>query len=208
MRVVEAGAHIGWVTIHLAELVGARGVVEVFEPSPANLPYLRRNIATIQQIRLHEVAVSDADGTATFYTEPISGQNDTLIENYHVFAENRARAFSQAQYRETLVRCVRLDSALTECAEGVDLMKIDVEGAESQVLRGAVRILASDRPALAVEITRERAGVVSTVERAGYRAFSEELRAVDPMAWPERNLVFLHVDRHADLIRTLESPHP
>src|SRR5262249_12209411 len=41
--VVEIGAHIGYVSLYLAHLIGREGRLVVFEPGPNNLPYLRRN---------------------------------------------------------------------------------------------------------------------------------------------------------------------
>jgi FkbM family methyltransferase len=195
MRAVEIGGHIGWITIHLAELVGGSGTVEVFEPSPANLPYLRANTAPITNVRVVEAAASDHDGNAAFFLEELTGQNDTLIADYEVFDQNRALARASSNYVEVTVRTVRLDTELDRSARRTDFIKIDVEGAEDRVLRGAAGIIGRDRPVLAVEITRERRVVLEELARAGYHCFTTALRPVDPVNAADRNFIFVHPDR-------------
>jgi hypothetical protein len=54
----DVGAHIGWITLWLAQLVGPQGRVLAFEPGSNNLGYLRRNVAPLPQVRLMEAAVA------------------------------------------------------------------------------------------------------------------------------------------------------
>ena len=81
-RVVEVGAHIGYFTILFSRLVGPGGRVTVFEPGENNLTYLRVNTRALANVVIREEAVGSTVGTADFYLESISGQNNSLIEGY------------------------------------------------------------------------------------------------------------------------------
>ena len=151
--VIDVGGHIGYVTLRLCGLVGPVGRVIVFEPGPNNLPYLRGNVAPYPNIKVVEAACSDVDGEAEFWIENLTGQNNTLVRDYKVWAANRDRAFSREALRPITVPTVRLDSFLARSELRPDLLKIDVEGAELMVLRGAERCLAECRPKLVVEVT-------------------------------------------------------
>ena len=72
--VIEVGAHIGYISMYIADLVGRNGKVFAFEPSKDNLEYLNANTAPCKQLEVIPLAVSDRASTATFYVEDLSGQ--------------------------------------------------------------------------------------------------------------------------------------
>ena len=129
--VYDIGANVGFYTLLASVLVGGAGRVVAFEPLPANLAYLTKHLAlnNVRNTQVIEAAVSDENGTAMFtdITERSSGHFDLS--------------------GKLEVRTVRLD---TLCENGEiplpDVMKIDVEGAEYQVLRGALSILEKHHP--------------------------------------------------------------
>ena len=137
----------------------------VFEPGPNNLPYLRANVAPYPNIEVVEAACSDVDGEAEFWIENLTGQNNTLVHDYKVWAVNRDRAFSREALRPITVPTVRLDSFLAQSELRPDLLKIDVEGAELMVLRGGERCLAECRPKLVVEVTENEREVDELLAR-------------------------------------------
>lgn len=131
--VVDIGANIGYFTAHLARAVGPAGVVHAFEPEPANLALLRSNLRRnrLHQVRVHAVALGDAPGRAQLHT---AGDNAGMHRLY-------ASVCCAGPTVEVSVQ--RLDDLLAPGS--VALIKIDVEGYEHAVLRGA-RMLMSTAP--------------------------------------------------------------
>lgn len=195
--VIEVGGHIGYLTMWFAELVGPTGQVKVFEPGENNLRYLRENIRDMPNVELLEFAVADADGTARFFEEGLTGQNNSLLGDYQRFGSNRRFAYSRQEYRERSVRTIRLDTFLSKLSWQTSLVKIDIEGAEFLALAGATKLLAEQRPVLMVEIT-ERAGEVTDLLRGhGYELFTPEGTRLAPGENIDGNVCALDPEHHA-----------
>jgi len=130
--VFDVGAHIGYYTLLFSRLVGPEGRVVAFEPSPRNLPVLRWHVARngCANVQVEAVAVSDETGAARFAAGTGSGTG-RLAESGTVE-----------------VRTIRLDDYVDAGGPMPDVLKIDVEGAELAVLRGAVGVLRDARPAI------------------------------------------------------------
>jgi len=134
MVAVDVGANVGFHTLLMARCVGPTGRVHAIEPEPRNFKLLTRAVeeAGHRQVRLHQAAAARTAGRVPLY----------------VAADNRGdhRLTPAAEPRsQTTVTTVALDDLLAEEAR-VDLIKIDVQGAEVEVLAGLVRALAR-RPA-------------------------------------------------------------
>ena len=129
--VFDVGAHVGYYTLLASVLVGDTGRVWAFEPNPTNHAFLRRHVAVNRRENVHieNAAVSDRSGTASFAfgTGSGTGHLDT-----HGSLE---------------VRTVRLDDFCREHGVQPGFLKIDVEGAELDVLRGAEETVAA-RPVI------------------------------------------------------------
>ena len=126
----DVGANVGFYTLLLARVLGPEGHVVAFEPVPRNLSFLHRHLALngVRNVSVIEAAVADREGVATFDEGPDPSMG-------HLGA-GRLR-----------VRTLRLDDALARGEIPVPAyMKIDVEGAEADVLRGAEGILREARP--------------------------------------------------------------
>lgn len=121
--------------------------VLAFEPLPAAVDVLRRNVALNgYDIPCMPVALADFEGTARFYAEnPLTNEGSLL--------GNTGRA-AVCEVPVRTLRSVAEEYALT----GIDLIKIDVEGAESAVLVGMGDLLARFRPSLLVEVLTDKAG--------------------------------------------------
>jgi len=136
--VVDVGANIGLSTILLARAV--RWVV-AFEPSPVNLDYLRRNLASngITNVEVVAAAVSDRASTLRFHVAQF-GAGSHIVAAGHV-AGDTIEAID--------VSAVTLDDALES---PVSFIKIDAEGHEPDVLAGARGVVARDQPLIYTEI--------------------------------------------------------
>ena len=143
---IDVGAHYGDFTLAAAFKVGTPGMVLAFEPQPAVRSILTRNVELngLSQVRVLDHALADYDGTAALYTaaDPIHTGGASLSPE-HVGQSER--------YIDVVVR--RLDEAVDRAAHRrVAAIKIDVEGAEAAVLRGATAVLQAARPAILFEV--------------------------------------------------------
>jgi FkbM family methyltransferase len=132
----DVGAQAGYHTLLASQLVGRHGLVFAFEPVPTNAANIRRHLAlnAVRNVVVVEGAVSDVDGTALFD----SGVN---LMSGHLCGMGTLS-----------VRSLTLDHEIERGAlPEPDFIKIDVEGAEAQVLLGAQNLLASRHPRLFIE---------------------------------------------------------
>ena len=125
MSVVDAGAHIGFFTMHMARLVGQHGRVHAFEPEQENLRLLRRNIAheDLRNVEVHGVALGEHDDVGTLR---LSDYSTGMHRLYDSLCCGSASA-------KVPVR--RLDAIFSP--GDINVLKIDVEGFEPFVLAGA-----------------------------------------------------------------------
>jgi FkbM family methyltransferase len=139
--VVDVGANVGEFTLYAAN---AGATVISIEPDRRNMKALTANTEAFQNVRRFQLACAEADGEATFYAYP-EGADSSLIE-------------PETWSDKYTVPTRRLDALLVENGvTRVDLMKCDAEGAEPEVLRGALGIL----PMVAVlvlDVSPERNG--------------------------------------------------
>ncbi len=126
MNVVDIGAHIGYYSLIAAKQVGPAGKVFSFEPEPKNFNLLSKNARAngSKNIMTLNTALSDTSGTRELYLEKYN-------KGHHSFAKN-------PHSKEVItVKTETLDEALKQFGSAkIDVLKIDVEGAEPVVLRG------------------------------------------------------------------------
>jgi FkbM family methyltransferase len=159
---IDVGAHDGGV---LREIVrcSPKGRHIAYEPLPELAAALARDFP---QVDVRTAALSDHDGEASFLHDRTEPMRSTLHAHAFTDLENA---------REIPVRVERLDGALPGDYVPA-LVKIDVEGAEAEVLRGAVETLRRHRPVVVFEHgaggSSSPAEVYSIlVDQAGYRIF-------------------------------------
>jgi FkbM family methyltransferase len=166
---VDVGAHVGFFAIQLAAAVGPGGRVYAFEPLAANAALLERSIAENDfgdRVVLERAAVADVAGTVT-----LRYARETLNSG-GAFVEAAESEQSEGLVREP-VRAVRLDDV--DLRRPVRLIKMDVEGAEPRVLRGARRLIARDRPVVITEVHPDQLRRVSGVTPEAFLAESAAL---------------------------------
>ncbi|MBV9559512.1 MAG: FkbM family methyltransferase [Bradyrhizobium sp.] len=158
---VDVGGNLGLYVHHLRKL--CKGVV-VFEPIPALQSYLRKQY---RDVRVEGVALSDSPGHAELRMPSGIHSWATIATTNDLSLADPARLTSI----EVPVRT--LDSY---DFAGVGILKVDVEGHEEQVLRGAVKLLSRDKPNIVVEVEeRHNPGSVRRVSNLltglGYDGF-------------------------------------
>lgn len=138
--VVDVGAHEGFVSLYLARF--AKRVIAC-EPNPDNLRLLDENVRlnTHLPVTVAACAVGDRDGTTVLHCSPDGGAWGSLVNFEH---EHYQRAIS--------VKMQTVDS-LTRDTGRSSLLKVDAEGYELQVLRGAQDMIRRDRPVIVFEVS-------------------------------------------------------
>lgn len=153
--VLDLGAHIGLFTVFMSRLVGPRGRVLSFEPTPYTCEVLRETIRLNlceSNVEVHQKAVAKKTGCVTFYEWYHDTGEAALNANSLVRTRESSRA-EDPRYNglrsesEISVETVSIDELISP-GETVRLLKIDVEGAEVDVLRGAGRTFVSSQPAV------------------------------------------------------------
>ena len=145
--ILDIGAYTGTSAIRFRNLFPQSRLV-CFEPNPAARAELEGTTAQLGgDIRISDVAISDADGTTKFIVQGINPGLSGLVRRNLQSRDSIALAkggnadTSQINLLEIEVRTSRLDSIEYLKCENVDLMKIDVQSCEAKVLRGAQKIL-------------------------------------------------------------------
>jgi len=160
-HIIEAGANIGSHTIGLAKAAGAGGRVYAFEPQPACYSILQAQIALNQISSI--VAYPEAAGRER-------GHLWLPKTNYEALGNFGGVSLSQDQTMGSqAVDVVSLDE---RCAEvPCTLIKIDVEGMEEQVIRGAAKLIQKNRPIIYLENDRidKSRSLISALLQLGYR---------------------------------------
>jgi len=143
--VYDVGAHAGFFTLLASRLAGDRGRVYALEACPDNVERLRRNVEANRALNVEVVALaaSDRDGEAAFVMH-----ESTL----------QGRLAGEMEHSAVTVRTTTIDTLVREGMTPPDVIKIDVEGAEGAVVRGAARTIAVHRPALLLEVHAREAG--------------------------------------------------
>lgn len=176
----DVGANVGLYSLLAANSVGPAGRVIAFEPSTRNCGFFKRHMEMnkIENFSLHQIAIAESDGVAKF-----DDDGDPV-------------GFRVASHGKTTVQQRKLDS-LVESKElpPPTYLKIDVEGAELEVLEGAKNIIKNHQPEVFIE-THERfvPGVhqacIRWLEQNGYKVleFCSEVPKIEIYGCPKGRL--------------------
>lgn len=134
---IDIGCYLGSVLSEILQL-SPHGSHIAFEPVPNKARWLKQKFP---QADIREIALSDISGETTFYVNTnCSGFSGLQPHNFQ----------KNASFHKITVQCERLDNILIP-DHRVDFIKIDVEGAELAVLRGAVKTLSLYHPIVLFE---------------------------------------------------------
>lgn len=183
--VLDIGANIGAHTLHLARLVGPSGRVIAFEPTDFAFRKLRRNIelnpALAERISTYNCFLAAKDGNALpdkiYSSWP-------LVPEAELHAKHLGRAMSTDNASTRSV-----DSVLAEVGNPtIQLVKLDVDGFECEILRGATKLLREQKPIFVMELAPyvldERgtslSELMSLLTSNGYRLYDESTQRALP----------------------------
>jgi FkbM family methyltransferase len=170
MVFVDGGANEGVYSVFAAARVGPMGRVIAVEPSSRELARLRENVALnrLSNVDIVEAALAERSGSAPLL----------IAEKLHA-GQNTLGAFAYDTVKSVGAQDVAvktLDEIVLQCAlSRLDILKLDLEGAEIRALSGAGRVLAEMRPLVLVEVSE-----ASLAHQGGSaRALFELLEAAD-----------------------------
>lgn len=148
MTFLDIGANIGYFSLLAAKQVGAEGRIIAFEPNQynCNLLYMSASANEFNHIDIYPFAV--AETSTTFMYDNVGGSNGVISE----IGNERDEEKSNQLFLRTLVRSVKLDDHLRN-VERVDVIKIDIEGAEYRALLGAQQLIETHHPIIFSEFS-------------------------------------------------------
>ena len=161
MTFIDIGANSGAFSLFVAKRL-PKGRVFAFEPIPHLFALLRENIALnhFDHMQAYNLALSDQPGHITMYTS-----SDSAI---HAGVNEGLASLFPGQYRSEVaaeVEVSTLDTVLASVPR-IDMIKIDVEGAELHVLRGGTSLIQKHKPILMLELNREALNAAGTSSEA------------------------------------------
>jgi FkbM family methyltransferase len=177
---IDVGAHEGYFALALADAVGADGHVYAVEPLPENVSTLRRNLDAngLQNVVIVDAAAGESDGRATLRG---NGPWGSLV----------APVVTEGDLHQ--VRVFPLDALLETTPDAVrtSVIKVDAEGNEIAIFRGARRLIERSRPVIAFEVnlsllayvTASIAEVFDGLTTTGYELFVERNGRLVPHDW-------------------------
>jgi len=169
---IDIGANTGYFSVLAALRVGPAGRVFAFEPNPAVREQLQHHLAINQvadRVTVSDLAIADrCEDAVPFFVS--CWQDNNGISSLTPSAETMARGGLRDD-RRIPVRVATFDSwaALARLPK-IDLIKIDVEGAELHVLTGMARTLAINPPRALICETRPDSAAAQRLRNCGYRS--------------------------------------
>ena len=168
MTVIDIGANVGCHTVRFAKQVGASGKVIAFEPTKYAYEKLKKNVALnmLKNTVLEKSALSD---------KSVKKQMVQFKSSYPL--DNKVKR------AKDIISITTLDEYVSKHNVGkVDFIKLDVDGFEYKIIRGAMKTIKMNKPIIITEIgvsTLKNAGddindLIGTLSRIGYRFYSDK----------------------------------
>lgn len=141
--VFDVGAHVGYVSAFYRKAF-PEAEIHCFEPTPETREALQRHLGGDARVHVHGTALSDREGEADFHVDnrTFAGGANSLLPHTPAFHE----AHPRARYERIRVPCTTLDAEAGRLGiDRIDVLKLDVEGAELKVLAGGEALLRGSR---------------------------------------------------------------
>jgi FkbM family methyltransferase len=156
----DIGCNVGFLTVIGARLVGEAGQVYAFDPVPRHAELARHNVESngLSQVKVFQKALAAANGTVKFAVAAIPAQSTLTADG---FAREGATVIE--------VETVTVDGLIRDQGmRSPAVVKIDVEGAEMDVLRGMAKTLAEHRPIILLDTHGTHIECAALLTEAGY----------------------------------------
>lgn len=178
--VIDIGAHHGMHSRRLLRYLEPAQLILV-EPIPDMAARLRREFKRHRQVEVRQVALGDRSGTVDFVVNDVSPGESGLRDRH-------------GQQTESAMHAIRVDLERLDdwdLTAKVDFIKLDVEGGEIDVLRGAARLLAENRPIVGIEYAGSTAStygydwgtIQELAAEAGYSVMDLFGNVITPDQW-------------------------
>ena len=191
--VIDIGANMGAHTLHFAKLVAPTGCVLAFEPTASAVARLRRNISVnpdlAPRVSIYQAMIASEDTAAP------PGE---IYSSWPLVEETASHPLHLGVPVSTAgANAISLNKAVAKAGlKKISLIKLDVDGFEMDVLRGADAVLRKYRPVIVMEIApyvleergESRYGPVDLLEQAGYRFASLSGRSIGDIRKRVRSL--------------------
>ena len=203
--IFDIGANAGYYALHWASRIASNGCIHAFEPVPSTYARLQRNVhlnGLERSVHTRNFGLGDEAKTVSIFLPEFSGSSAASIKNLH----------PEEKSIEVAVRIETLDEYFTGAGlSRLDLIKIDVEGAELLVLKGGRKTLARQKPILFMELLRKWSlpfgyhpnDVIALLGEIGYRGYAIDNNNLVPFytmtdETRQTNFFFVDPDKHAN----------
>lgn len=159
---LDIGAHFGYFSLLASKIVGNEGQVLSVEPAKASFELLSRNTHNKQNIRVLHNAISDKKEVVSFYEFPAKYSEYNAMDVSKFEDEAWMKKYNP---EKTEVPTIRFDDLYEEDGLKPDMIKIDVEGAEVQAIKGGEKMWQEVAPIVIMEYLLE-GGTGSSYEEA------------------------------------------
>jgi FkbM family methyltransferase len=184
---LDVGANVGWIALVASRQVGRQGRVIAFEPSPPLISLLRyhRRVNLAWNLTVESAAVSDKCGTSLLYLHN-SGKSvlNSITKTAMMWKEGPS-----SQPESVEVKTCSIDEYCERTKLQPRAIKIDVEGAELMVLRGAREVLTRHKPTLILAVHpalipgQETDVLFSLLDQHGYKICRSNTTMCDGSLW-------------------------
>jgi FkbM family methyltransferase len=193
VRVLDCGAHVGAVLVPLAKFMTGWGEIIGIEAQERLFYALAGNIALNNLWNAHAICGAVADRLGFLEAPVVDYTVPTNLGGISLIPSNNVDHFNQK-----LDRCIPVTALTIDCMRlpRLDVIKIDVEGMELQVLKGAENTIQRDKPFMVIEWIKVEGGVDAIKdELPGYRC---EPIGMDVLAIPADNPLWDNIVVKAD----------
>jgi FkbM family methyltransferase len=206
-NIIDIGANIGWYSLNFNSLARVK-TIHAFEPIPKTFNYLLKHIELndAKKIIPNNLALSESNGEVEF-----------LWHDGELGASSMVNIRELDNIKNIKCNTMKLDDYVEQKKINVDFIKIDVEGSELLVFKGAKNVLQDSQPIIFCEMLRMHAKkfnfhpneTILLLENYGYKCFSrsknkkfEEIKEMTEET-EETNYFFLHETKHLNQIKEI-----
>lgn len=188
----DIGANYGFYSLLAKQLV-TKGEVYSFEPTPSTFELLQKNLLNKDKVFLNQIALFSSERTVNFY-ENLAGK--TGLNTFNVF--NIKSAAAPSSFKKIRVRTTTLDRYCLTHSKPT-FLKIDVEGAEGEVIAGGIKVFRGENPIIAMEVFRmnnaSHLKAIDILYKLGYKSYKinneGELEFIEKID-PKRDILISH----------------